>query len=50
MSNLSDRIKYDASRGVWRVLFNGKEVEQDFKTSADAYTHLVSLKNPKPTP
>lgn len=43
-----NRIMYDATRGAWKVLHNGKDTGKEFKTSRDAFQHLESLLHPPP--
>jgi len=44
MGDVLNRIKYDAVRAVWKVLWAGREIRKDFKSSGEAFTHLAALK------
>lgn len=41
--DILNRIKCDHRRGGWTVLFKGKDVAKNFKTSEEASKHLDDL-------
>jgi hypothetical protein len=48
--DLDSRIKYNEPMGNWKVLFNGKLIKHDFKSSAAAHAHLQDLKEKRKEP
>ena len=42
----NNRIKYDAVKGCWKVLHNGVEYAENFKSSGEAFAKLESLLKP----
>lgn len=48
--DMENRIQYDAVRGAWNVLHNGKDSGKAFKTSSEAFAHLQFLLKPPPKP
>jgi hypothetical protein len=50
LMDTENRIMYDAIRGTWKVLHNGKDAGKEFKTSSEAFAHLQGLLKPPPKP
>lgn len=47
--DMSNRIKYDDKRGMWKVIWKDKDCKQEFKTSGEAMQHLRDLHDKKKT-
>lgn len=44
MVDVLNRIQCDMVRGGWLVLYKGRRIAKNFKTSAEAIQHLDKLK------